>query len=209
MPRRMNRSLSASMTLPEFRLRSTRIARHSRLHSSMMLSVQNAFPSSVRHCTKSYDLTWFRCSGRAGRTIHRSTRAALSSVVSLVLLAPRAAIVVQRVCPSRASQPLSAAQRSGDSRIDHTDRQARSCRPPIVLHTGDRLAPYAAWIGGVSKRGKRGASETFHSPRTRSIQARRRAGLRSFPLQPPPKSACPASDHKPPCTPAHSLSAGA
>ena len=46
-PRRMNRSVSTSMTSVELSLRFTRIARHSRLNSSRMFSVRNTFPSSV------------------------------------------------------------------------------------------------------------------------------------------------------------------
>ena len=46
-PRRMNRSISTSMTSVELSLRCTRIARHSRLSSSRMFSVRNTFPSSV------------------------------------------------------------------------------------------------------------------------------------------------------------------
>src|SRR6056297_2896025 len=42
-PRRMNRSVSASMTSVEFSLRLTRIVRHSRLNSSRMFNVRNAF----------------------------------------------------------------------------------------------------------------------------------------------------------------------
>ena len=52
-PRRMNRSDRASMTLVELSLRSMRIARHSRVNSSMMLSMRNFLPSWVRPSTKS------------------------------------------------------------------------------------------------------------------------------------------------------------
>ena len=47
-PRRMNRSVRASMTSVELSFHFTLIARHSRLCSSKMLSVLNALPSSVR-----------------------------------------------------------------------------------------------------------------------------------------------------------------
>ena len=52
-------------------------------------------------------------------------------------------------------------------------------------------------------------SETFSSLRTRSMHARRRAGLRSFPLLFPSGSACRASDQKQPCAAARSLFEGA
>lgn len=49
-PRRMNRSVNASIPSVEFSFRFTRIAKHFRLSSSKMLSVRNAFPSSIRDC---------------------------------------------------------------------------------------------------------------------------------------------------------------
>src|SRR6187455_3297124 len=52
-PRRMNRSDRASMTSVELSLRSMRIARHSRVNSSMMLSMRNFLPLWVRPSTKS------------------------------------------------------------------------------------------------------------------------------------------------------------
>ena len=63
MPRRMNRSVSVSMTSIELSFRLTRISRDSRVCSSMRLSVRKTLPSSVRWCTKSYDQTWSRYLG--------------------------------------------------------------------------------------------------------------------------------------------------
>lgn len=50
-PRRMNRSVRASITSVELSFRFNRIAKHSRLNSSKLFSVRSAFPSSVRQCT--------------------------------------------------------------------------------------------------------------------------------------------------------------
>src|SRR6187455_3497529 len=52
-PRRMNRSDKTSMTSVELSLRSIRIARHSLVNSSMMLSMRNFLPLWVRPSTKS------------------------------------------------------------------------------------------------------------------------------------------------------------
>jgi hypothetical protein len=49
----------------DFSFRSMRIARHSRVNSSMTLSMRNLRPLWVRSSTKSYDQTWF---GRSGRS---------------------------------------------------------------------------------------------------------------------------------------------
>jgi hypothetical protein len=64
-PRRINRSVSTLMTSVELSLRSTRIARYSRLCSSRMFNVLKTFPSSVLWWTKSYDQTWSQYSGRS------------------------------------------------------------------------------------------------------------------------------------------------
>src|SRR5437763_2301763 len=64
-PRRMNRSESTSMTSIDLSRRDTRMARHSWVNSSMMLSMRNLRPSWVRSSTKSYDQTWL---GRSARS---------------------------------------------------------------------------------------------------------------------------------------------
>ena len=56
-PRRMNRSESTSMTSIALSVRSTRMARHSWVNSSMTLSMRNFRPLWVRSSTKSYDQT--------------------------------------------------------------------------------------------------------------------------------------------------------
>src|SRR5215210_656237 len=53
----MNKSESTSMTSMALSLRSTRMARHSCVNSSMTLSIRNFRPSWVRSSTKSYDHT--------------------------------------------------------------------------------------------------------------------------------------------------------
>ena len=63
--RETNSSQSASMTSVALSFRATRIIRHSRVNSSMMQSIRNAFPSWVRSATKSHDQTWL---GRSGRS---------------------------------------------------------------------------------------------------------------------------------------------
>ena len=50
----MNRSESTSITSTAFSFRLTLMARHSRVNSSMMLSMRNLRPSWVRSSTKSY-----------------------------------------------------------------------------------------------------------------------------------------------------------
>ena len=52
-PRRMNWSASTSITSVELSVRETRMARHSRVNSSMRLSMRNFLPSYVRLSTKS------------------------------------------------------------------------------------------------------------------------------------------------------------
>ena len=52
-PRRMKRSDRTSMTSVDLSLRSTRIARHSRVNSSMTFSMRNFLPLWVRSSTKS------------------------------------------------------------------------------------------------------------------------------------------------------------
>lgn len=58
-------SPSTSNTSWLFNRRSTLIARHSRVNSSITVSMRNLRPSCVRSCTKSYAHTWFRCRGRS------------------------------------------------------------------------------------------------------------------------------------------------
>src|SRR5262245_26090588 len=86
------------------------------------------------------------------------------------------AIAVAAVC--RASSIISAVRRSSSS------------RPRGILRCVERCCPSAA----QARR-----SETCSCARTCSMQARRRAGLRSFPGQPSAEWAYPASDRKPPC----------
>src|SRR5215831_17451219 len=69
-------------------------------------------------------------------------------------------------------------------------RRCSSSRPRGSLRCVERCCPSAA----QARR-----SETCSCARTCSMQARRRAGLRSFPGQPPAECAYPASDRKPPC----------
>src|SRR5262245_1414426 len=69
-------------------------------------------------------------------------------------------------------------------------RRCSSSRPRGSLRCVERCCPSAA----QARR-----SETCSCARTCSMQARRRAGLRSFPAQPPAEWAYPASDRKPPC----------
>src|SRR5262249_8051043 len=69
-------------------------------------------------------------------------------------------------------------------------RRSSSSRPRGTLRCVERCCPSAA----QARR-----SETCSCARTCSMQARRRAGLRSFPGQPPAERAYPASDRKPPC----------
>ena len=52
-PRRMNRSVRTSITAVEFSFRSILIDRHSRVNSSITLSIRNFLPSCVRLSTKS------------------------------------------------------------------------------------------------------------------------------------------------------------
>jgi len=52
-PRRTNRSLNLSKTSSLVCFRATSIARHSRLYSSINVSIRKARPSDVRSCTKS------------------------------------------------------------------------------------------------------------------------------------------------------------
>src|SRR4051812_20669354 len=61
----MNRSESTSMTSIDLSRRDTRMAKHSWVNSSMMLSMRNLRPSWVRSSTKSYDQTWL---GRSARS---------------------------------------------------------------------------------------------------------------------------------------------
>src|SRR5207302_2833879 len=63
--------------------------------------------------------------------------------------------------------------------------RSRSLRPRGILRCVERCCPSAA----QTRR-----SETCNCPRTCSMQARRRAGLRSFPWQPQLRSACRALD---------------
>ena len=65
------------------------------------------------------------------------------------------------------------------------------CRSMLPQHTADPALCY------------------LRSLRIRSTQARRRAGLRSFPSRPPSERVCPASSQTLPCAGAHSLSAAA
>ncbi len=51
-PRRMSRSVTASITSVELSFRFTWIGGHPRLNSSKTFSARNAFPSPVRQCTK-------------------------------------------------------------------------------------------------------------------------------------------------------------
>src|SRR5438132_5065263 len=68
--------------------------------------------------------------------------------------------------------------------------RSRSLRPRGILRCVERCCPSAA----QTRR-----SETCNCPRTCSMQARRRAGLRSFPWQPQLRSACQALDQTPLC----------
>jgi len=52
-PRETNNSQSASMTSVALSFRATRMAKLSRLNSSMMHNIRNALPSWVRSATKS------------------------------------------------------------------------------------------------------------------------------------------------------------
>src|SRR5262245_20791062 len=65
----------------------------------------------------------------------------------------------------------------------------------FVLTTARELALCRAML----PERRTGGSETCSCARTCSMQARRRAGLRSFPGQPPAELACPASNQRPPC----------
>src|SRR5262245_55155040 len=69
-------------------------------------------------------------------------------------------------------------------------RRSSSSRPRGTLRCVERCCPSAA----QARR-----SETCSCARTCSMQARRRAGLRSFPARPPAESACQASNRRPPC----------
>ena len=53
-PRRTNKSLSRSSTFSLVSRLVTSIAKHSRLYSSMIVHIENAYPSLVRSATKSY-----------------------------------------------------------------------------------------------------------------------------------------------------------
>src|SRR6188472_1969037 len=81
-PRRMNRSDRASMTSVELSLRSMRIARHSRVNSSMMLSMRNFLPlwSDPRRSHRTRH--GWGAPVEAGYTIRHSARDVLSSVAS-------------------------------------------------------------------------------------------------------------------------------
>jgi hypothetical protein len=52
-PRPTNRSVSACSTSSEVSRRATTMARHSRVYSSMTVSMRKGRPSEVRSCTKS------------------------------------------------------------------------------------------------------------------------------------------------------------
>ena len=63
-PRVTMTSASTSITSSLPSRRATRIARHSRVYSSMSVSRRTVRPSCVRVLTKSQLHTWFACSGR-------------------------------------------------------------------------------------------------------------------------------------------------
>jgi hypothetical protein len=64
MPRRMHRSERRSITSVDLSCRLIRIAKHSRVNSSMTFSVLYFLPSCARSSTKAYDHTLFGYSDR-------------------------------------------------------------------------------------------------------------------------------------------------
>jgi len=197
------------MTSGEFSFRFTRIARHSLLCSSRMFRVLNALPSSVRWCTKSYDQTWFRYSGRS-----RTHDPSLSQ------RRPFLSCFIGTFSPSR--------RQSRSTRLSFT------CQPASLNRAATRRYPYRPnWrVSSIMSSTKRSSSarprgnrrcvdrcwprtrqtrrsETLNSLRTWSMQARRREGLRSFPMQLPSGSTYPMSGQKPHDADARSLSVAA
>jgi len=63
-PRVINKSSKASRTSPLLSLRFVTMAKHSRVYSSITVSILKDRPSWVRSCTKSYAQTWFFHDGR-------------------------------------------------------------------------------------------------------------------------------------------------
>ena len=192
----MKRSVSTSMTSVELSLRFTRIARHSRLNSSRMFSVRKALPSSVRWWTKSYDQTWSRYSGLSLThdpsfsqrrfffgcfigTFSPSRRHKRSIRLSFTCQPPSLSNEAIRRYPylpyCRASSIMSATRRSSSA-----------------LPLGRRRCVDRCWPSTRQTR----RSDTATLPSTLSMQARRRVGLRSFPLKPPTRSAYPGLNQK-------------
>lgn len=60
-----NSSANDSMKSVDRSFRSTTMSRHSRVYSSMSVSMRNALPSWVRSTTRSYAQTWFGYCGRS------------------------------------------------------------------------------------------------------------------------------------------------
>ena len=121
--------------------------------------------------------------------IHRSFRAAPYWAVSLEPLAPLATTDVRHVCRSLVSPRLSAARQSDGRHIAYTDVSTRSCLPSSARPCGNRRCVDRCWPSTRQTR----RSATFNWLRTKSMQARRREGNRSFLVRPPTGSICPVS----------------
>ena len=119
-----------------------------------------------------------------GRRIHRSATTGPSSVVSM---APSGPPAPQAPDPLVVHLPSGIAQQGGDPAMavatispgqrDHVGDRAILVRPPSRQLALCRAM--LAWVDACRRRQAR-RSETPNSPRTWSMQARRRAGLRSF-----------------------------
>jgi len=192
----MNRSVSTSMTSIELSLRFTRIAKHSRLCSSRIFNVRKTLPSSVLWSTKSYDQTCSRYSGRN-----------LTQDPSFSQSRPFLGCFIGTFSPSRrhrrsmrlsfTCQPASLSKAAirrypyrpycRTSSTMSANRRSSSARPLGLRRCVERCWPRTRQIR---------RSDTFSSLCNRSMQTRRRAGLRSFPWQPHSGSTCPASGPK-------------
>ena len=137
-PRRMNRSLRTSRALAELSFRSTWIARHSRLYSSRMFNVRNAYHHPCGNERSRRTRHGRDTQAATEHTIRHSTRAAPSSVVLSVLLAPRppqaldtlvvdlpASVSQQRSNPTIAVSTVLAGQ------LDHIRNQSVSSARPL------------------------------------------------------------------------------